>query len=192
MQADERRIAADERSFGNSPVRLAHSDNSFMRSLTTMNPVHRSRGFTLIELMIAVAIVALLVSVALPWFLDSMRKSRRSDAVASLQAIALAQERFRTNHSTYAGNLPNAPTASTDPGLNLPEGTANGYYALSLANASETGYSALASPVSGKSQAGDGDCAYLRVRLNGGTLLYGASADGSTFNEGAGNRCWSK
>jgi len=156
--------------------------------------IRRVRGFTLIELMIAVAIVSILLAVAMPSFLGSMRKSRRSDAVSALQAVALAQERFRTNNATYAANLNNPPSDTTTPGLGLPSSTPNQYYVVSLSDApTATSYWALASPVSGKSQASDGDCAYLRVRMSGGAIFYGSSASSdSNFDESTGNRCWSK
>ena len=49
-------------------------------------------GYTLIEVMIALAIIAILASVAMPSFFDSIRKSRRSEAVAALSAVQQAQE----------------------------------------------------------------------------------------------------
>ncbi|MBL0296210.1 MAG: prepilin-type N-terminal cleavage/methylation domain-containing protein [Betaproteobacteria bacterium] len=69
-------------------------------------------GFTLVELMIAVVIVALLASIALPSFMDSIRKSRRSEAFAALSAVQQAQERWRGNHGSYAAR----PLASARPG----------------------------------------------------------------------------
>ena len=60
----------------------------------------RSGGFTLIEIMIAVAIVAILVAVGLPAYLEQINKSRRAEGkTALLQAIQL-QERFYTASST--------------------------------------------------------------------------------------------
>ena len=71
-------------------------------------PKPQPGGFTLIELVIAVAIVALLLAVALPSFMDSVRKSRRSDAYFALNAVVQAQERFRANNANYSSSLTNA------------------------------------------------------------------------------------
>ncbi|MEA3243489.1 MAG: type IV pilin protein [Pseudomonadota bacterium] len=73
-----------------------------------------SRGFTLVELMIVVAIVGILAAVAYPSYQDSVRKSRRADGkTALLQAVQLA-ERWFTQRNTYdmtAGTPPNGPSA---------------------------------------------------------------------------------
>jgi type IV pilus assembly protein PilE len=152
------------------------------------------RGFTLIELLIAIVVVGLLAAVALPSFMDSVRKSRRTDAFTALNAVQLAQERWRANRPQYAGNdeLTRGVNA-TPPGLGLGTGTASGYYTLALSDASATGYAATATAVSGKSQANDGTCVRLRVRAAGGNIFYGSAPAGSdTFDETAGNRCWAR
>lgn len=61
------------------------------------------RGFTLIELMVVVAIVAILVGIAVPTYQDSVRKSRRGQAKADLAEAAQAMERFYTENNTYVG-----------------------------------------------------------------------------------------
>ena len=60
------------------------------------------RGFTLIELMIVVAVVALLASIALPAYNDSIRKSRRAQAKADLVEYAQLAERHFTSNGSYA------------------------------------------------------------------------------------------
>jgi type IV pilus assembly protein PilE len=62
----------------------------------------RKKGFTLIELMVVIVVVAVLVSLAVPSFKDTLRKSRRSDAMNAITDVHLAQERWRANHTTYA------------------------------------------------------------------------------------------
>ena len=62
-------------------------------------------GFTLIELMITVAMVAILVTVALPSYRDHMRTSRRAEAQAFLMAIAARQQQFLVDTRGYAGAL---------------------------------------------------------------------------------------
>ena len=154
-------------------------------------PHRLQSGFTLIELMIAVAVLAILLAVALPSYEDSMRKSRRTDAYTSLNTVQQAQERWRSNNPEYNGLLTEAATA-TPPGLGLAATTANSHYAVSLENVGATGYTAVATAISTSSQAKDGACARLRVRINGGNIFYGAATLTGAFDEASSNRCWSR
>lgn len=142
------------------------------------------RGFTLVEMLIAVVIVGILAAVALPSFNDSIRKSRRSDAFAALAAVQQAQERWRGGNASYSGAL------TTD--LRLPAVTSSGYYGVALSDPSAAGYTATATAVSGKSQAADGTCVRLRVRMAGGNIVYGSAAATGDFDESGSNRCWSR
>jgi type IV pilus assembly protein PilE len=63
-------------------------------------------GFTLIELMIVVAIVAILTSVAYPSYLDHVKKGNRAQAQALLLDIAQRQQNYLINHRQYAPGLP--------------------------------------------------------------------------------------
>lgn len=64
-----------------------------------------ARGFTLIELIIVIAIVAVLVTVALPTYRDHVRKSRRAEAQAYLMAVAGRQSQFLVDTRGYASSL---------------------------------------------------------------------------------------
>ncbi len=59
-------------------------------------------GFTLIELMITVAIVALLAAIAIPSYQDSVWKGKRAEAKAAIFKALQAEERFYTQNNTYA------------------------------------------------------------------------------------------
>ena len=101
--------------------------------------MRKSRGFTLIELVIVVAIIAILAAIALPSFMNQIRKSRRADALQAMQQIALFEERFRADCSTYANAFnfacpvvltpvfPANPYTSTYYTITIPTGTTTGY-----------------------------------------------------------------
>lgn len=61
----------------------------------------KAAGFTLMELMIVVAIVGILAAIAYPSYMDSVRKSRRADAKAALSNAVQALERYYTEKNTY-------------------------------------------------------------------------------------------
>lgn len=146
----------------------------------------RVAGFTLIELMIAVAVVALLAAVALPAFQSAIRKGRRSDAIAALSAVQQAQERVRASWPQYCGTL--AAPAGNVCGLNLPATSANGHYSVAISNDSATGYVATATAVG--SQAADAGCAVMAVKMDSGALSYGSGSSSVDWTDA--NRCWAK
>ena len=69
-------------------------------------------GFTLIDLIVAVAIVGLLVAIALPSYTAFVQKARRSDATSALVQLAIAQEKHRSNNPQYTADF-NALNLST-------------------------------------------------------------------------------
>jgi type IV pilus assembly protein PilE len=70
-----------------------------------MNAKRSVQGFTLIELMIAVAVVGILAAIALPAYNSQMRKSRRADAQATLMNVAARQQQTLLDTRAYAANL---------------------------------------------------------------------------------------
>ena len=149
-------------------------------------PARRIAGFTLIELMIAVVVVGLLAMVALPSFLDSIRKGRRSEAFAAISSIQQAQERWRSNNATYASSLS---------ALNItPSTTASGNYALSTdvpASAAASTYTVTATGVAGTSQAND-SCRNLSVQMASGVVTVAGCQSCTSFTYNATDPCWAK
>ena len=149
-------------------------------------------GFTLIELLITVVIVSILLAVALPSFMDSMRKGRRSEAFAAMAAVQQAQERYRGGNAVYSPDL--ATLTAVYPSVTTPSGPA-GYYALSTSTTNpteSTAYEVIADSTSSganSSQSSDANCARLGVRVQGGAVQY---ASGTSFSYAATNPCWSR
>jgi len=125
----------------------------------------RSKGFTLIELMITVAIVGILATVAYPSYRDSIMRAHRSDAHTALMEIKLRENKLRANcryygsiSGAYACNAVNTSTiAYTN---NSPEG----YYTLVVNPTSALAYTATATAVGG--QADDTDCATITLTVS--------------------------
>ncbi len=93
----------------------------------------------MIEVMIVCAIVAILAAIALPSYLSSVQKARRSDAKSALVGAAGQLERYFTERNTYAS----ATLGST--GV-YPSTSLNGYYTLTFGSKTATTYTLNAAP----------------------------------------------
>lgn len=128
-----------------------------------------SKGFTLTELLISVAIVGILAAVAYPTYQDSVRQSRRADGVAAALTIQVAQENFRSNCRFYAQSLGAGNVCGANAGASTVQAAATsreGFYALSIQAASATGnsYTVVIDPQG--LQAGDTDCDPMTLTFN--------------------------
>jgi type IV pilus assembly protein PilE len=129
------------------------------------------KGVTLIELMIAVAIIAILAGIAYPSYLDHVRVSRRTEAQAALVKIANLQERNYTDTGSYATDLKNLGLGAN------PYITENGFYSIATASANvANNYTLTATPIG--AQANDTYCAAL-------VLMQDNSKTGTTHED-----CW--
>ncbi|CAN5286106.1 N/A [soil metagenome] len=122
----------------------------------------RMRGFSLIELMIALVIVAIVAAIAIPGYRSYVMRTNRGDATAALLRIAAAQEKFYLQNNTYTANLDDPPPA----GLGIPA-TANGYYDLSIEQADTAGFTATATAIAGGAQADDAECQTFTISEQG-------------------------
>lgn len=73
---------------------------------------NRSLGFTLIELMIVVAVIGILAAIAIPSYQDSIRKGKRAEGRAALTELLQQQERYMTQRNTYLAFSNTAGTTS--------------------------------------------------------------------------------
>lgn len=121
------------------------------------------RGFTLIELMLVVAIVSILAAIAFPSYLDYLRKGRRADAHTSLMELKMAQEKFRANCTSYATTLGNANDCATTT-IDFEAGSREGYYTISIVSATGNSFVLEADPIG--VQASDNGCDPLRLTVN--------------------------
>lgn len=111
----------------------------------------QNRGFSLIELMMAVAIAALLASVALPGYTQYVVRSRRVVAQGDLVGAAGAMERHFTLNGTYAG-----AAAGTTFHASSPAQSGDALYRISIQSSTAAAFTLRAEPVAGSSQARDG------------------------------------
>lgn len=130
----------------------------------------RSRGFTLIELMITVAIVAILAAIAYASYQYAVVKSRRSTAAACLQERAQFMERYYTTKMTYAGASAPAQCDSV-----------SAFYTLAFEGTPDaTGFTISATP-QGAQASGDTKCGTLTID-QAGTRTASLASDAS--------QCW--
>jgi type IV pilus assembly protein PilE len=143
------------------------------------------RGLTLIELMVVLAGLALLTTLALPSWEEYLRRGRRSDAVTALSQLQQTQERWRAQHPTYATSL--GPD-----GLALPGVSAAGFYELATTvspDSATTAYRVTA--VARGIQAADATCRWLAIDAQSGTLRHRSGTDARLDNDARLNRhCW--
>jgi type IV pilus assembly protein PilE len=115
-------------------------------------------GFTLIELMVTVAIIGILASVAYPSYIESVRKSNRADAKSTMMQVANQEERYYTENNVY-GTI-TAIGNATNP---VPSQSGKHNIAVVTANAGAT-YTITATPVQT-----DSTCGNLTITNTGAT-----------------------
>jgi type IV pilus assembly protein PilE len=106
-----------------------------------------TRGISLVECVAVLAVLAVLVSMALPTYQSQLAKSRRAEASAALTRLQLAQESFRAHHGSYALRLQSLVGLMPELRhyqLSLTPNGANGYVARATARS--------ASPLNGGCQ----------------------------------------
>jgi type IV pilus assembly protein PilE len=154
-----------------------------------------SLGFTLVELMVVVVIATILLSVAIPSYINQVRQSRRVEAKTAILDLGSREERyFSTNASSYTNTAANLGYGGF--GAGFPVGS--GYYYLNVCSPAATpcfgvnipnppaapSYTIVALPVAGQTQAKDTQCQQFAVDSVG--QQYAADSGGN--NQTA--YCW--
>lgn len=80
-------------------------------------------GFTLIELMVVLAVMAIILAIAIPSYNDYIRRSRRTEAIAGMQNLALLQAKYRSERPGYGAWA----DIGNDPDTSQPEGIGKHY-----------------------------------------------------------------
>jgi len=130
----------------------------------------KTRGFTLIEIMVVVAIVAILAAIAIPSYQAHLRKGRRANAESFLSDVASRQQQYMLDARGYALG----GTAVADLGMAVPTDVST-YYTVTVTPAAATTpptFTVTAAPIASSSQAPDGtlsiDNTGAKQRLVGG------------------------
>ncbi|MEO7337316.1 MAG: type IV pilin protein [Caldimonas sp.] len=152
-----------------------------MQIRTPPRAAHRARtGFTALELLVVMAITAVLCSIAYPSFRAQIEKSRRADAIESLVQVQMAEERWRASRSSYGGLSEIGATSLSTAG----------HYSLAIGSISSSGYEILATARGAQSL--DAPCRHLRLGVDGANFAYASGPDASVANSADLNRrCWS-
>ena len=132
-------------------------------------------GFTLIEMLIAIAIIAIISAIAYPSYINSVQKSRRTDATTSLSEAAALQEKWYFQHNQYSNNMNDLG------GSNSREG----FYSLSVDQpcGSANCFRLVATAVGAQSD--DAKCKVFTLDNARAKLSFSDSAGGTATND-----CW--
>ena len=132
-------------------------------------------GFTLIEVMIVVVIVAILAAVAIPSYQGQIQKTRRADAKEALMRAAAAQERYFFSHNEYTDDLTQ---------LGFQSSLSNdAHYSLKADPVTTTAFTITATPVPNGVQLKDTQCTEFSINQLGKQEAKGSGSNPS-------NECW--
>ena len=147
----------------------------------TVHP--RQAGFTLIELMVVVAIVAIIFAFAFPSYERYVVRAKRAVGQNVLMQVADRQQQFFMDNKRFAADLTNlgfgaTPFVVDDDGVSTVAGDTDAVYSVALSNVTATTWTATATPLNGQLSR-DTSCGNLTINQ--------AGAKGKS---GAGDNCW--
>lgn len=131
-----------------------------------------TKGFSLLEIMVVMAIVGVLAAFAYPYYLDMVRKSGRADAKVELNEVAQRMHRCFTTTNSYLGAC--AVVTELANGILSPDE----HYEIRLLNAStQSTFTLVARPVAGSRQTKDARCTEFRLTQTGARTALGSTPD---------------
>jgi len=142
------------------------------------------RGFSLMELMITLAVAAILLMVAIPSYMNYVMKSRRSDAKTSILEISQLEENFRGDNNKYSDNIQELCRSFQCNDNYKKSFSKEGFYTLVLTATPTTTFTITATPAADKAQVGDTMCAEFSVNQLGQRAAKNSSTSDST------SECW--
>jgi type IV pilus assembly protein PilE len=131
-----------------------------------------SAGFSLLELMVVVMIIAILTAVSYPMYRSHVVKSRRADAKSALAQLAQLQESYYINNkSSYANTFTNLKGLNELKVVDDKIVSNDGYYQITLSNPGGNGtFTLTAKPTEGGGQGEDTGCTELTINSVGEKL----------------------
>lgn len=142
-----------------------------------------NKGFTLIELMIVVVVIAILTTIAYPSYLEYITRARRSDGQAALLDLASRMEKYYSEQNTYQ-TATIATGGATD--IRATNTSPDGWYTLSIPAQTATTYTLQATPLNSQGTS-DLRCQSLTINSLGAKGI--GDGPGGTPT-GPVNRCW--
>ena len=141
------------------------------------------KGVTLLELMIVVAIVAIVTAFAFPSYMEYVVSTKRTVATSALLQIADRQQQFFMDNKQFTNDLRNLgfaanPLVLADDGRPTAEGDTAAVYSIALSNVAATTYTITATPLHGQGTR-DTECGNLTL-----------NQAGARGNSGGGDDCW--
>ena len=140
-------------------------------------------GFSLLELMIVVAIIAIISAIAYPSYMQFVVDAKRTTATSMLMQVADRQQQFFMDNKRYASDMTNLgftanPLVIDSDGKSVASGDVDSIYSVALSGVTATTYTATASPQKGQADR-DTECANLTM-----------TEAGTKGHSGAGDDCW--
>lgn len=174
--------------------------------MTRLHMHMRNAGFTLVELMVVVTVVAILAAVAVPMYQTQVRESRRTDAKAAVLDLAAREEKYFSLNNAYTSSPINLGYVSTGSSATFPQNVGSGYYQINVCAQTATGgqvtvtscttstgstatgntYVVAAIPTTGSSQLKDSSCQYFAVDNTGTQFASSTKGIGTDTS----STCW--